>query len=335
MEEPEARALNIRDVAREAGVSYQTVSRVLNGSTRVSESTRQHVQAFVDRLGYSPNRTARALSTSRSRTIGVLAAPSALMGPGTALTAIEMAARDAGYSLSITNLRSNDPADVRSSIDYLRGHAVEALIVLVPQERALAALSSLNLEIPLVTLGSGGEPNVLVMDQIAGARAAVAHLAELGHREIVHIAGPHSWVLAEARIDGYIEELSARGLPVHTPLAGDWTAASGYAAGLSSLAERRFTGVFAGSDSMALGFMRACREFGVQIPRDISVVGFDDFPEAQFFTPPLTTIHQDFSELGRRTIFFLLARLRGEEYDERPILPRLVVRESTAAPLDR
>ena len=334
MEGEAPRALNIRDVAREAGVSYQTVSRVLNGSERIRESTRAHVQEVIDRLGYRPNPAARALSTSRSRTIGVLTTQSALYGPATAITAIEFAARDAGYRLSISNLRSSDPGTVRSSIDDLLSHAVEAIIVIAPQQRVLSAVAEMSVDVPIVALGPGGERQSMAMDQIAGARAAVGHLADLGHEYILHLAGPQDWTEAEARMAGYLRELDARDLRVRAPILGDWTSSFGYAAGVELLRMPDFTAVFAGNDSMALGFLHACREMGVRVPEDISVVGFDDIPDAAHFYPPLTTVHQDFVELGRRTIGLLLAQLRGGEADTRPVIPQLIVRESTA-PLRR
>ncbi|WP_345188909.1 LacI family DNA-binding transcriptional regulator [Microbacterium panaciterrae] len=326
------RALNIRDVAREAGVSYQTVSRVLNGSDRIRESTREHVQSVIDRLGYRPNPVARALSTNRSRTIGVVTAQSALYGPATAVAAIEFAARDAGYRLSIANLRSGDPGEVRSSIDDLRSHAVEAIIVIAPQQQVLSEVAEMSVDVPIVALGPSGERNSMAMDQIAGARAAVAHLADLGHEFIVHLAGPQDWTEAEARMAGYLRELDARDLRVRAPLLGDWSSQFGYDAGLSLLRMPDFTAVFAGNDSMALGFLHACRDRGARVPEDISVVGFDDIPDAAHFFPPLTTVHQDFVELGRRTIGMLLAQLNGTETTEEPLVPRLIVRESTAAP---
>ncbi|WP_439901543.1 LacI family DNA-binding transcriptional regulator [Microbacterium azadirachtae] len=327
-----SRALNIRDVAREAGVSYQTVSRVLNGSDRIRETTRAHVQSVIDRLGYRPNPVARALSTNRSRTIGVLTAQSALYGPATAIAAIEFAARDAGYRLSIANLRSGETEAVRASIDDLLSHAVEAIIVIAPQQQVLGEVGEMSVDVPIVALGPSGERHSMAMDQIAGARAAVGHLADLGHEYIVHLAGPQDWTEAEARMVGYLRELDARDLRVRAPLLGDWTAQFGYEAGRSLLRMPDFTAVFAGNDSMALGFLHACRELGVRVPEDISVVGFDDIPEAAHFFPPLTTVRQDFSELGRRTIRMLLAQLNGEELPQEPLIPQLIVRSSTAAP---
>lgn len=333
MSEERTRAPNIRDVAREAGVSYQTVSRVLNDSERIRDSTRERVQAAIDRLGYRPNQAARALSTNRSRTIGVLSALSAHYGPATAITAIEFAARDAGYRLSITNLRSSDATSISASLDFLLSQSVEALVVIAPQQRVLTTIAELDLRVPYVTLESGieGGSASMTVDQIAGARAAVGHLAELGHEDILHIAGPQNWIEAEARMTGYLEELDARGLRVRAPILGDWTAAFGYSAGIELLRVADFTAVFAGNDQMALGMMHACREYGLEVPGDVSVVGFDDVPDAAHYSPPLTTVRQDFEELGRRAVGMLLAQLRGVDPGERGmVMPQLVVRESTA-----
>lgn len=330
------RAPNIRDVAALAGVSYQTVSRVLNDSANIKASTRERVEDAISQLGYRPNQAARALVTSRSRTIGVLSAESkSHYGPTTAINSIEQAARDAGYRLSITNINSSDYASIKGGLDYLLGQAVEALVVIAPQVRVFDVIAELSVTVPFVTLESTGRDprHSLSVDQITGARLATRHLIDLGHTEILHISGPQDWIEAEARMQGFVEEINAADLRMRAPILGDWSAHFGYYAGLELLRFRDFTAVFAGNDQMALGFMHACRDMGLDVPGDISIIGFDDIPESAHYPPPLTTVRQNFAELGRRAVSHLLAELGGlQPTSHDPIPAELVVRASTAPP---
>jgi DNA-binding LacI/PurR family transcriptional regulator len=333
MEADRVRAPNIRDVARLAGVSYQTVSRGLNNSESSRPSTKQRVLEVIDEIGYRPNQAARALVTSRSRTLGVLSAQTAHYGPATSLRAIETAARDAGYLISTTSLVSSDYDSIRENLEYLTDQAVEGLVVISPQVQVFEAIKELDVKLPLVTLDSTGRdaPRSLSVDQISGARAATRHLIDLGHKEIVHLAGPQDWIEAEARMQGFLEEINDADLRTHPPILGDWTAEFGYQAGRELVAYRDFTAVFAANDQMALGLLHAFREAGLDVPGDVSVVGFDDIPEARHYWPPLTTVRQDFSQIGRRAVAILLGELHGEtrtDYDQ--ILPLLRVRASTA-----
>jgi len=332
-----AKAPNIRDVAAVAGVSYQTVSRVLNDSLSIKDSTRERVLAAIEQLNYRPNQAARALATSRSRTIGVLSADAkAFYGPTTAIHSIEQYAREAGYRLSITNINSSDTSSIKSGLDHLLSQSIEALVVIAPQVRVFDVINELSLTVPFVTMESTGRDprHSLSVDQIAGARLATKHLIDLGHEEIMYISGPQDWIEAEARMQGFLDEINAADLRVRAPILGDWSAHFGYYAGLELLKFRDFTAVFAGNDQMALGFMHACRELGLDVPGDISIVGFDDIPEAQFFTPPLTTIHQDFNEVGRQSLLLLLEEIEAGRRSTRRVVvpPALKVRESTAPP---
>jgi DNA-binding LacI/PurR family transcriptional regulator len=330
MEPDKVRAPNIRDVAARAGVSYQTVSRVLNDSTSIREATRDRVLAAIDELGYRPNQAARALVTSRTRTIGVISAQTAFYGPATAISAIELAAREQGYRLSTTTATSSEYASIKASLDYLMSQSVEAIIVIAPQTRVYEAIQDLAVVVPYVALSAGrGVGHRLAVDQVEGARLATRHLAELGHTEIMHLAGPQDWIEAEARMQGYLDGLADADLRTRAPILGDWTASFGYYAGLELLRVRDFTAVFAANDQMALGFLHACRETGLDVPGDLSVVGFDDIPEAAHLAPPLTTVRQDFAELGRRAVAMLLAELRGEAASDLVLPAQLVVREST------
>ncbi|MBC7443397.1 MAG: LacI family DNA-binding transcriptional regulator [Ramlibacter sp.] len=332
---PKGRAPSIRDVARLAGVSHQTVSRVLNNHPSIRDSTRAKVLQVMEDLQYRPNRAARALSRGRSRTIGLLSASSAY-GPASSIAAIQDAAMEAGYYVNTANLTTVDPESIEAALDHLMNQSVEGIVVIAPQVRVFEALEQLSIEVPIVTLRSTGGPhdNLLSVDQVAGAQRATRHLIDLGHSRILHLAGPQDWIEAEARMRGFLDEMWEMDMPTVAPILGDWTADFGYHAGRELLRVRDFTAIFASNDQMALGFMHACREAGLDLPRDMSVVGFDDIPEAAHFWPPLTTVRQDFAELGRRAIALLLSTLSEDVAVARhdPITPELIVRASTAVP---
>jgi DNA-binding LacI/PurR family transcriptional regulator len=325
---------SIRDVARLAGVSHQTVSRVLNDHPSIRPETRERVQQVMADLQYRPNRAARALVTSRSQTIGILAASSSMYGPASSIASIEAAARARGYWVSTANIDSRDPQSIPAGIAHLTAQSVEGLVVIAPQVRVIRAIAAQRLDIPYVTLQSTDlDPDhTLTVDQIAGARMATKHLISAGHRAIYHIAGPQDWIEAEARMRGFLEEMSANDVPTTAPILGDWSADFGYYAGRELLQVRDFTAVFCSNDQMALGFMHAVRDEGLDVPRDVSIVGFDDIPEAAHFWPPLTTIRQDFADLGRRCVDLLLGPEQSAERPAGAIAPQLIVRGSTAPP---
>jgi DNA-binding LacI/PurR family transcriptional regulator len=232
----------------------------------------------------------------------------------------------------VTSISTSDSGTIRAGLDFLLSQSIEALVVLAPQVGVFDALSDMSIGVPFVTLEAPGlDPGRSIsVDQTRGARLAVRHLLDLGHTEIVHLAGPSDWLEAQARVDGYRGELRDAGLTPRAQIVGDWTAEFGYRAGRELLATRNFTAVFCGNDQMALGFLHACRDAGVDVPDQLSVVGFDDTPEAEHFAPALTTVRQNFVEIGNRAIALLLAELGGEtNLDHEPIAPELIVRAST------
>lgn len=326
----------MRDVARLAGVSHQTVSRVLNHHPSIRDSTRQRVLQVMDELQYRPNRAARALVTSRSNTIGVLAASAAsLYGPASSINAVEDAARDAGYYVTVAHIGSLAHDDIVAAIDHLMSQAVEGIVIVAPQTPVLEAITAVSIGVPYVTMQAAGvaEGHELSVDQVAGAREATGHLIDLGHRRIVHLAGPQDWSEARARMHGFFDELDAAGIPRTVPVLGDWTADFGFEAGRALAADPELTAVFSSNDQMALGLLHALREAGRSVPGDVSVVGFDDIPEAAHFWPPLTTVRQDFAELGRRCIDSLLAVINGQQSAVVGVVaPELIIRASTAPP---
>ena len=242
---------------------------------------------------------------------------------------LEHAARAAGYSLSVAMLEDASSEAMRAAIDGLLANSVDAILALATYDAAADALRSVSPRVPLVAVQVGGDhhhPTVYV-DQVAGARLATRHLLELGHTVVHHVAGPLDSQEARGRIEGWRLELEAAGLEVADPWYGDWWPPSGYEVGkglaalVRSTSPSRPTAVFVANDQMSLGVLHALREEGISVPRDVSLVGFDDVPEAPFFAPPLTTIRQDFAELGRRGVRLVLSLLEGDEVVPRPVPP--------------
>lgn len=322
------------DVARLAGVSHQTVSRVLHDAPNVSGDTRERVLAAIKQLNYRPNSMARALVTGRTKTLGVISSDTTFYGPASTLFGIERAAHDAGYAVIVSSLRSVNRGLVLEAVQRLRDQGVDGVAVIAPLRAGADALRHLKSDIPVVALEAGQNASIPVatVDQRAGAAAATRHLLSLGHKTVWHLAGPADWQEAEERIVGWKSALEAAGAAVPTPLRGDWSPRSGYEAAAQLLNTPNLTALFVSNDQMALGVLRRFHEAGREVPRDVSLVGFDDIPEAAYFTPPLTTVRQDFAELGKRCLELLVARIEGAELSTRLVVPpELVVRESTAA----
>jgi DNA-binding LacI/PurR family transcriptional regulator len=324
------------DVARLAGVSHQTVSRVINDSRHVRDETRERVLLAMRQLDYRPNSVARALVTGRSRTLGVVSFDTVLHGPASTLFGIERAAHEAGYFITVASLRALDRPSVLEAVERLRLQGVDGILVIAPQESAARALLQVPAGLPLVAVEAGPADAVPLasVDQYAGAAAATRHLLELGHATVWHVAGPSDWLEAQQRIAGWRATLLRAGITPPEPLGGDWSPSSGYELGRRLAGRPDVTAIFVANDQMALGVLRALHEAGRAIPRDVSVVGFDDIPEAPFFMPPLTTVRQDFDEMGRRGLLLLLDTMQAAQWPppNRVVEPELIVRASTAAP---
>ncbi|QRK11363.1 LacI family DNA-binding transcriptional regulator [Archangium violaceum] len=322
------------DVAKLARVSHQTVSRVLHDSPHVKGDTRQRVLDAIRQLNYRPNTVAQALVTGRTMVIGVVSFDTALYGPASTLIGIEEAAHEAGYAISITSLRSLNRASVLDAVLRLRNQGVDGVVVIAPQKTAVEALRHLPPGVPVVTVEAGANSPVpmVAVDQRGGAMAATQHLLDLGHRTVWHIAGPADWIEAEQRVAGWRAALKKAGAPAPPLLRGDWSAHSGYELGRQLVQTPDVTAVFVANDQMALGLLCQLHEAGREIPRQISIVGFDDIPEAAYFTPPLTTVRQDFAEVGRRCIHLLLGQLEGSARTrEHVVVPtQLILRKSTS-----
>jgi DNA-binding LacI/PurR family transcriptional regulator len=322
------------DVARRAGVSHQTVSRVLNGHPNVREETRSRVRTAITELGYRPNRAARALVTGRYQSIGVVAPRSTLFGPVSLLAAFEEHAALAGFTVAVGRVRSFDEAAISDAVQRHLDQRVAGIVVIAPVASAADALAGLALDIPLVTIdGDPTRPGAHVtVDQAEGARLATRLLLDAGHRTVWHVSGPPDWFDAAGRIAGWDEELRRAGREVPPTVAGDWSAGSGFRAGQLLARMPEVTAVFAGNDAMALGVLRALSEAGRRVPAEVSVVGFDDVPEAAYFLPPLTTVQQDFDAVAREALGLLLEQVEGAGPGERRTVAPVVVTRDSVAP---
>jgi DNA-binding LacI/PurR family transcriptional regulator len=326
------------DVARMAGVSKQTVSRVLNDHPAVRRETREAVLEAMRALGYRPSRSARSLASGRTRMLGVISFDAARYGPASILTAINTAAQEAGYLVSSIALDTADHDTVVEAVNRLSAEGADGVIAIAPQlwvGRALAETTGLGT--PLVVLESAldEETPLVTGDSRTGARKATEHLLGLGHATVWHIAGPTGWTSADHRMASWQATLRAAGAAVPAPLVGDWSADSGYDLGRSLARRPDVTAVFVSNDQMALGVLHALHESGRSVPGDVSVIGYDDVPEAAHFLPPLTTVRTDFAEIGTRSLRLLLDRIDGP--GERPgvdtLVPvDLVVRASSGPP---
>ncbi|WGW12917.1 LacI family DNA-binding transcriptional regulator [Saxibacter everestensis] len=332
------RAASILDVARLAGVSHQTVSRVINDQQNIRPSTREKVERAIQQLNYRPNSAARALVTKKTRTIGVYNSGGAFFGPASTLVGFTDAARAAGYQVNVINRTLHTVEPVQNVIDSLQGHNVDGIVAIAAEFDSIGALQGVRLNVPLVAAESSGQRGVpsVSIDQCSGARMATEHLIELGHRRILHVAGPAHSSDGTERIRGWHQTMSAHDLPAAEPILGDWSPASGYAAG-QEIARRLkadprcCTAIVSGNDQMALGIIKAFNAAGISVPRDVSIVGFDDIPEAEFFLPPLTTVRQQFDRLGQEIMGTMLKVLAGQHLDEPVIIsPEFVIRSSTA-----
>lgn len=321
------RPVGVRDVARAAGVSTQTVSRVINDHPNIRPETRMRVLDAMADLGYRVNNAARALGTRTTRTLGVVASDATLYGPSVGIAALEAAARDAGRWIATAYADAAVAASVADAADRLLAQGVDGLIVLAPHAATLEALTARSGSTPVAALhaGLGAER------QAAGGALAIDHLVALGHRRIARVTGPLDWLEATARDGGAAAGLQSAALAPGPIWAGDWSASAGFGLAAEVAAAVRThdgpTAVFVANDQMALGLIAGLREAGIAVPGDVSIAGFDDNPDAAFFAPALTTVGLDLAGEARRVV----AEVLGEE--AAPVAaPVLRVRASTAAP---
>ncbi|MGO1848453.1 MULTISPECIES: LacI family DNA-binding transcriptional regulator [unclassified Microbacterium] len=326
---------NIRQVAQLAGVSHMTVSRVMNDYPHIKEATRKRVLDVIEELGYRPNQAARALATQRNRRIGVLVESAVSFGPMSTLRSVEFAARTAGYAVNSIGLHDGDEVTPQEAIEHLTAQGIDALCVVAPRSSSLATIRKIPIGVPVLVVKPDKDPAFLTIsvDQQQGTVLAVDHLVSLGHRDILHLAGPLDWLDARARERAFHARAKEWGIRQRPIVVGDWSAdfAYDYAKGLRELPE--FTAVFAANDDMAVGLVHGLHDRGFSVPGDISVIGFDDISLAAHVLPPLTTVHQNFHSLGVSAVDMLRAAIEEREIPHVTRIPAdLVVRSSTAAP---
>lgn len=325
------------DVAREAGVSGQTVSRVANGRSNVDKATRERVLAAMRKVGYRPNSAARALRNGRFRSIGVIISALSTHGNSRTLDAVATSVAAEGFSIILMPVTKPSQGEVSGAFSRLNEQAVDGVIILIEQHQLDQSEIELPHGLPVVVIDAGGRRDhpVVDFDQAAGATAATRHLLDLGHQTVWHIAGPPESFAAERRLKSWQTTLEQAGREVPPVLIGDWSSRSGYEHGVRLASDPAVTAVFAANDQMALGLLRALHEKGRAVPRDVSVVGFDDMDEAAHFWPPLTTVRQSFDVVGSRAVATLLTEMMpGGPYGAAAIsVPtELVIRSSTAPP---
>ncbi|MGQ4405149.1 LacI family DNA-binding transcriptional regulator [Streptomyces hayashii] len=331
------------DVARLAGVSQKTVSRVFNDEQYVSADVRRRVLEAAEELGYRRNNAARALASGRTRSIGVVTLGTALYGPASLLMGVERVVRDTGYALRVVNTVEGE--GIAGAVNSLLDQGVDGIVISEPIDEQAAGGDDdvLRVDVPVLVLGAPSPvaaPIVLTAGLGADlmARVATEHLLSLGHATVHHLAGPQAWYAARYRLDGWRTALTAHGRDVPPIVQGDWSAASGYAAGRELAANGDVTAVFAANDDMAIGLIRALTEAGRRVPHDVSIVGFDDVPVAPYVTPPLTTAPQRFDAVAQEGLKRLVHAIENPDATPLPASDpsvELAVRASTAPPPTR
>jgi LacI family transcriptional regulator len=338
--------VTIKQVAQEAGVSTQTISRVINNRPDVAPETRQRVLDVIDRLGYHPSALARSLIRRRTHTLGVVTAGLRYIGPSRTLNGITGHAEELGYSLLLKKLPKFDSEDAESILNALLARQVDGIIWAVSEvgnNRDWLQDRLPNLPVPIIflTMHPQAGLSIVAVDNYLGGRMAAEHLLKQGYRHIGHIAGPLAWWEARQRKAGWQDALADAGMCPNDLqwLAGNWSSESGEEA-IHRLFDQypEMDAVFVANDQMALSVLQvACRR-GLRVPQDLAVVGFDAIPEAAYFCPPLTTIQQNLHELGciaaKQAIHMIeVSRESENSYEPESIWlkPQLIVRESSVA----
>jgi DNA-binding LacI/PurR family transcriptional regulator len=344
--------VTIKVVAKEAGVSTQTVSRVLNNRVDVAPETRQRVKDVIQRLGYHPSAVARSLIQQRSYALGIVTAGLDLLGPAQILNGITQSAEALGYSLLLKTLPDFQSENVDAVFQSLLARQVDGIIWSVPQvgdNHDWIWTTLPKIVVPVLFLKPHPQTNIssISIDNYLGGCIATQHLLDQGYRKIGHITGPLVWWEARARKKGWQDTLAKYGISVNQDhwVEGNWSTSSGYTAGQKLL--KQFPGmeaVFVANDQMALGFLRFAQEQGLSIPQDVAVVGFDGIPETAYYFPPLTTVRQDLNRLGCIAVEALIEFIErneqeviemedvGEsaiELDSGTLQPQIIVRESS------
>jgi len=321
------------EVADLAGVSYQTVSRVVNEMPDVAPRTRERVLKLLSEVGYRPNLTARELANQKSSVVGVVTFGTRYHGPTQIMVNIEQAAKEMGFSVMFTGIVEESIDEIRRAVTELCSHQVRGVLIHLPIEIELRHLEKVCRDIHLVAVDSdfGFKTASVFVNQELGSRLATRHLIELGHQRIGYLGAPLIWRAAKLRYNGWRKELAAHHLAEIGNFEADWTAAGGFSVTRNLIIKHReeISALVVANDQMAIGAIRAFEEQGIRVPNDISIVGFDDIPEAGFIRPPLTTIKQDFARLGKLSVQCLVDQLNGKVWRDQTIRPKLIERSTT------
>lgn len=333
-------AVTIHDVAREAGVSHTTVSRVLNNKGEISAETRTRVRAVAERLNYVPSSVARALVSGTTKTLGLIITNSASPVYSAAVRTIEGAANAAGFGLLLCNSAGSQERALRC-LAMLQSKQVDGLVLAPVQSdrRDVAVLQRSGIPFVLLLRHFSDLPtDYVIMDNVEGGYLTTRHLLQMGHRRVAHIAGPVLISSAQGRLAGYRKALAEAGLPYAEDLVrhASFTMDGGYQAALDLLTRAsRPTAVFAATDMQAVGVLKAARELHIRVPEDIALAGGDDIDLAEFLEPPLTSFCQPSEEIGQEVVNILLSRINGDRdgFKQVVLKPRLIVRKSSGQPL--
>jgi LacI family transcriptional regulator len=340
-----SKRITIIDVARAAGVSYQTVSRVINSKPDVSDETRERVKTIIQELGYKPSDIARSLIQKRSYTIGVVTAGLKFIGPSLTLNGITQQADEKGYTLLLKELPSFDTYDVQNLIDSLLSRHVDGIIWAAPEigeNRKWIQENAISLSVPIIFLSM--QPiegiSVIDVDNYMGGQIATQHLIDCGYKKVGLISGPLDWWAARQRKLGWENILLKyqREATSRTWIEGNWSSASGEKA-FQQLLDKypEIDAVFSANDQMALGAMSYAFLHNIRIPEDIAIVGFDDIPEAKYFCPPLSTVKQDLLNLGCTAVNEIVWAIETMREGNLPtpnnhlLTPQLIIRQSTVS----
>lgn len=326
MSEQVARRAIISDVAARAGVSIPTVSRFLTGSTPVSETKRAAIERAIRELDYRPNGAARQLGGGKRSLISVMTTNTTRLGYANTLQGIEQAGRELGYMVAITVLDESSDAELQRAIDLATSQPLAGVIVIDFDPTARRALNLLRDDIQFVAVTShlDQDHSPVRLDDYAGGRQATEYLLALGHRT-VHYVTTHATPELVGRTTGWRDALTDAGATVPPIINADWTIRSGFEAGLQLVLDPDLTAVLCGNDEIAFGVLRALQKSGRRVPEDVSVIGFDNHPHAEFWSPPLTTVDQDFVRLGASAVRTLV----NEPGDSSAPKAQLIVRNST------
>lgn len=326
------RRATIYDVARQAGVSHQTVTRFLNGFEGIRPTTRAKVQSAIEELNYRPNGAARWLRSRQSNRIGILAHRMELSGPGRIIAGATTAARSRGFVLDIASMDGEDTASVDAALDVVMEHQIAGVFATAQTDVVRAAVANRAIDVPISIDSGEGLASAGGNPRAHPGLLAAAHLADLGHGSVAFVNGPGVWIASGERRSGFVDEVAARGLELAWETEGDWSAESGYRA--AHELPDGVTAVALANDSMAIGLIFGLAERGIRVPDDVSVIGMDDAPESRFHLPSLSTIRLDFEGEGAYLMNVLIAKIEGESVEQVPgyRLPELVARASTAPP---